>query len=309
MYNEALKKQFIKDDTTNKNFDKFMSRYFETIEKYENEYGKDLANFNIQEIENYFVGLSSSSYERLQNIKSQFIKYCQYCQERNLIEDNQIHWQEVDGEFVRRTLNLGKLNEQLVTRKQLLKDLKQLNNASDVFLVLGIFEGLCGNKYADFHHLSTSQFIEKEGKTYVKLSDKVLEISRTLYDTAFESADCYERIPDSLDAKKNFPLNKEDPYVIKRGANSLVDSEETNLHNISKRLAAIRVHFDMPYCTQSSLMNSGRLHYLYTHSDNGKKDIGLVLAENYDILTKIYGRIQVKSALIDKYKQLYGEEK
>ena len=308
MYNEAFKRQFIKDDTTNKNFDKFMPRYFETIEKYEKEYGKDLCNFNVQEIENYFLGLSTASFERCQNIKAQFIKYSQYCLERNMVDDNQIHWQEIDGEYIKRILNQGKINGQLVTKEQLLMDLMRLDNASDMFIVLSIFEGICGNKYKDLHHLDIKQFYEKNGKYFVKLKDKNIEISQKLYDLAFESASCYLNYPITLGAKREVRLNKEDPWVLKRAANSTVDDENTNIHRISNRLAAIRNIYSLPYCTQSALMTSGRLHCLYVWSDYGKRDIEDVLNEHFEEITMLYGRIQVKSALIDKYKQLYGEK-
>lgn len=308
MYNEELKKQFIKDDVTNKNFDKFMTRYFKTIEKYEEEYDKDLSNFNIQEIENYFMGLSTSSYERCQNIKSQFIKYSQYCQERNMIEDNQIHWQEVDSDFLKRTINIGKLQSQYVTRTQLLKDLNRLNNVSDIFIILAIFEGICGNRYKDFYHLSLDQFEIKDGKAFVKLQDKTLEISNKLYDLAIESANCYERIPNNISARRYSRLNAEDPWVIKRAANSVVDTEAANFHNVSLRLTHLKRHFGLPYCTQTALANSGRLDYLYRLTKSEKKDVTVVFKEHFEDITKIYGRIQVKGDLIEKYNELYGRE-
>lgn len=308
MYNEALKNQFIKDDCTNKNFDKFMARYFETAAKYEEEYNKDLCNFNIQEIENYFLGLSTSSIDRCQNIKAQFIKYCQYCQERNLIDDNQIHWQEVDSEFLRRTLNIGKLNEQLITRKKLLSDLNQLNNASDMFIILGIFEGLCGNLYKDFYHLDIKQFKKKSNKIILKLEDKELEVSDKLYELACESADTYERIPNFIDAKKNNKLNPEDPWVLKRSINSRFDNINNHMHNLCKRIASIKKDFEFPYCTQAGLMNSGRLYYMYKLSENNKIEPEQVLKKNFDKITERYGRIQVKGTIIKQYKQLYMEE-
>lgn len=308
MYNEELKKQFIKDDVTNKNFDKFMTRYFKTIEKYEEEYHKDLSNFNIQEIENYFVGLSTASYERCQNIKSQFIKYSQYCQQRNMIEDNQIHWQEVDGDFLKRTINVGKLEGQYVTRERLLKDLNQFDNASDIFVVLGIFEGLCGNNYKDFYHLSIDQFKIKNDKVFVELKDKTLEVSYKLYEIGLESSKCYERIPNVINSKKITKLNAEDPWIIKRAANSVTDTEAAHFHNFSLRLARLRRSYGLPYCNQMALINSGRLDFLHRIIGNEKKDVAKVLKENFDEITRIYGRIQVKGNLIEKYKELYESE-
>lgn len=308
MFNEALKRQFINDDATNRNFDKFMARYFETIAKYEEEYDKDLCNFNIQEIENYFVGLSTSSLERCQNIKAQFIKYCQYCQKRNLIDDNQIHWQEVDSAFLKRTLNIGKLNGQLVTRKQLLKDLDQLNNASDMFIILGIFEGLCGNMYKDFYHLDIKQFKKKSGKIILKLEDKELEVSEKLYELALESVDTYIRIPNDINAKKVAKLNPEDEWVIKRSINAQYDDEISNMHNICKRIAALKRDFEFPYYTQAGLINSGRLYYMYKLSDNNKIEPEHILKQYYDDITKCFGRIQVKGNVIEQYKQIYLEE-
>lgn len=307
MYNEALKEQFIKEDTTNKNFDKFMARYFKTVEKYEDEYHKDLCNFNIQEIENYFVGLSTSSLIRCQNIKAQFIKYSQYCLERNMVADNQIHWQEVDSIFLKRVINIGKRMNQFVTRKELLEDINILNNSSEAFIILGIFEGMGGNKYSDFYHLETEQFFESKGKKYIKLENNELEISDVLYELAFESATSYVRIPHSYECSKVVKLMNE-PYVIKRAINSTTDSLVTNLHNISLLLNRVKNDYDFHYCTLSALTNSGRLDYIHKLVLNDKKDVKTVVKNHISEIVERYGRIQNKSDIINDYNALYNAE-
>ncbi len=309
MYNEEFKIQYLKDDTSNKNLSKFMPTLFETIAKFEEEYQKDLCCFNIEEIGNYFTSLSTSSVNRCLNIRSQFIKYSVYCEERNMVEDHQIHWEEADKQFIESCVNYGKQINELVTRDELLKVLNRLPNARDKFIPLAIFEGICGNRYRDFLYLTENNFSVKKDNCIVKLQDKKIEVSKQLYYYAQESAETYLLYSDGFpNGRKVFDEN--DKRIIKMNKNVTVDFENSEiayLHKISNILSKIKAITEKPFISQSALVNSGRLHYINIHKPSNISVYDYV-SQNREMLTDLFGRIQTVEGVVNQYNILYGEE-
>lgn len=310
MYNEEFKMQYLKDDSSNKNLNNFMPTIFEKIGKFEEEYNKDLCNFNIEEIENFFTSLSTSSINRCLNIRSQFIKYCIYCEERNMIDDHQIHWEEADRQFIINCINYGKRIEELVTRDDLLKTLNHLENGRDKFIPLAIFEGICGNRYRDFVSLTLDNFTVKKDKYIINVNGHKKEVSKQLYYYAEEAAESYvlysERFPNG---RKVF--NDSDNRVVKISKCSKLDyqfEELAYLHKISNIISSIKNKTGKGFITQSALVNSGRLYYIYVNKPKDT-DINSYISKNRKKLSDLFGRIQSIKAIAEQYNILYGGEK
>lgn len=304
MYNEAFKNQYIEDNTDYREGKKLLPMMFNTIEMYEERYEKDLCNFTLPEIQNYFNGLATSSIARCLNIRSQFIKYSQYCQERGLIKDNQIHWQEVDRQFLNKCINVGKLDLEHVTREELLKMLGKLPNPSDKFVILGIFEGICDHGYHDFHHMSMIQFNKTKDGIWLNLTRGALSVSQQLYDFALESSETFVRYTEnSSDGRKVY--NPNDSYVVKVKANAKEDTFYSWMRMISNMLTKVKKDMDAPYVTQSALTNSGRLDYIKQNLKEGE-DVREYIVKNREQLEYRHGVIQNVSDLVEQYNNYYG---
>lgn len=307
MYNEEFKMQYLKDDSSNKSLLNFMPTLFENIGKFEEEYKKDLCNFNIEEIENFFTALSTSSINRCLNIRSQFIKYCVYCEARNMIDDHQIHWEEADRQFISNCINYGKRIEELVTRDDLLQALNHLANGRDKFIPLAIFEGICGNRYKDFKTLTLKDFIARKNKYIVNINGNKKEVSKQLYYYAEEAANSYviysERFPNGRKVFEEY-----DNRVVKMNKNSRLDyhyEELAYLHKISNILSSIKNKTGKGFITQSALVNSGRLYYIYINQPKDT-DVYTYISQNRDKLTNLFGRIQSIEGIVEQFNILYG---
>lgn len=309
MYNEEFKKQFIADDANNKNFEKFMPTFFESIAKYEEEYNKDLCNFNIEEIRNYFTSLSTSSINRCMNIRSQFIKYSAYCEERNMVNDHQIHWEEADRQFVLNCINFGKVKSELVLRETLLRTINKFENARDKFLPLAIFEGVCGNMYSDFRELTMDDFLPNGEKYDLILPNRTIDVTKQLYYYAEESSESYVLYSERFQ-KGRAIFDTNDRRIIKRNklaSDTVADPGMSFLHKISNMLSKIKVNTGEAFFSQSALVNSGRLYYIYTHKEPGQKPYDYISLYR-DMLTDRFGRIQSISGVVEQYEMLYGGE-
>lgn len=305
MYNEEFKKQYIEDDTTNRCTAVQLPLMFRTIASDEERLGKDLCNFTITDIEDYYNGLGTSSMARCLNIRSQFIKYSQYCQLKGLIKDNQIHWLEVDRNFLLRCINTGKRKSEFVSRKQLLLDIQKFLNPVDQFIVLGLFEGICGYMYTDFRHISTLQFTKTNGGYWVSLADneRVLKVSDKLFEIAVESENEYRRYTENnIDGKLIY--NQADPYIVKEKNNVTNKTMHNFMRVISNTLSALKKEYDLPYLTQAALTNSGRVNYIHENLREGESLFDYI-TQNASVLEQRYGKMQSVKEIMEHYHQLY----
>lgn len=303
LYNAELKNQYIADDTTNRSTQILLPLMFATITDDEKRLGKDLSNFTIADISEYFHGLATASIARCLNIKAQFVKYSQYCQQKGLITDNQIHWQEVDRDFLMQCINYGKYQRQLVTREELVQVTDSLLNPSDRFVVLGLFEGICGNFYSDFRNLHMYQFEPNpKGGYLLFVGGRTLEVSELLYEYAKESADTY--VVYTKEGKEKKVYAESDPYIIKQRSNSTSDSYNAFMRVISNKLSKLKKECEEPYFTQASLTNSGRIAYIHEHLNVGEDVEEYIKAHKAELIER-FGYYQRLSELVEQYNELY----
>lgn len=190
MYNEKQKKLYInsrKEDVNSASM-KNIVKAFDNTEKYEKEFGIDLSNWSVDEIITFYKSLSTSSVHTLNTINSYFRSYTLFCMENNLVKDNQNHFDEINIEMYRMCLNKVKMEDSFVTRDELLKIVDGLDNPSDQFILLGVFEGLFGSAFVDLMNARVSDISGNKMKLY---SGKVIEISDKLKTIAYNSANEY----------------------------------------------------------------------------------------------------------------------
>ena len=89
MFNEELKKRFINERNEEVSIgDSYLQIQFDKVEKMEVELNKDLCNFTVYDIREYYKMLNIASIESLTNMNSQFSIYTNWCMQQNLVNDN-----------------------------------------------------------------------------------------------------------------------------------------------------------------------------------------------------------------------------
>ena len=212
MYNTEIKQKYLDESIDrNANLNVLGVRAFNQIEEYERELDKDCCNFTIKEIIIYYQRRCSTSLDSLNTLNSIFKGYTNWCLQRNMLDDNQNHYLEVNADILNNCLNYGMVNDKIISRKDLLFIIKDFVNASDKALLLAIFEGICGNNMSELVNLKCED-IKKTKGTYIATlcSGRKLEISKELYNYCVQSQECYSHYAYNPKGIYERPYNPED---------------------------------------------------------------------------------------------------
>ena len=260
-YNEDLKKQYIEEKSKEVIISSnYLECQFNKTSKMEEELGKDLSNFTVYEITEYYKMLNASSFDTLFVMNSQFSMYTQWCLQKNLVKDNQNHFLEITLEYLRDCLNKALFNMKFVNRETVENWVDQLPNPKDQFVLLGLFEGLKGK---DFCELSRLKPKDVKGNIATLCTGREIVLSKKLVkiinDCVIE--DQYYSI--SGNGTKVMPLlNK--GYVIKDYPNAIADvSDFQRGRKIYNSVSRILNYFDVgDFMTANSIAESGKLHMI-----------------------------------------------
>lgn len=219
MYNKQIKLRYIKEKSK---FVTLPSNYlecqFNKSEKYEREIGKDIHNFTVYEIIEYYKTLNITSLEVLAVLNSHFSMYTQWCLQENLVIDGQNHYIELDLDQMKKCLNKIVLERKIVSRDQVIEWCEQLPNPKDQVVLLGLFEGMKGKDFCDFVNLRPEDIsgnkVYLASKREIFISDRLLKyINDSIKETVYYSVSAKQekRMPlvDNGYVIKNYPNTKE----------------------------------------------------------------------------------------------------
>lgn len=308
MYNEEIKNEFIDyavKEGTSQNIQVVARRYFTTVEAYEQSIDKDLANFTITEIIGMFKYVCTCSLEVIMQMTSLFSRYTYYCKENGFVADGINHYDEVTYDVMKACTNTKRINDSIISRKDLLKLANTLPNPSDRFLILAIFEGLSGKGMSDLITLELSQF--KNGKVHLA-SGRVLTISKELLSFAEESAATYEYYSDKA---YNMYYKADDTRILKDFCNTKEDTEldDRGRVNLMNKLARLRRRNENNALTHGHLVQSGRIHMIQTFMKEDKtKDLRKCLSDHKDEITIRYNKITSQNRFIVKYSDYFNQQ-
>lgn len=260
-YNEELKKRYLEEKDKLVLTSNYIDVQFRKSSEMEYELDKDISNWTIYEITEYYKLLSITSYESLICMNSIFSLYTQFCLENNLVKDNQNHFLECTNEVLLTCLNKAILDKKIVSREAVLKWIDELPNPKDQFILLSLFEygkskDFKDIVYAKFENLDVSDKKIKLFEREAKISNKMIEI---IYDCVSENQ--YYSI--SGRGSKIMPLI-DYGFIVKSYPN-----QNINLSDFQKGrniyIACQRI-FDYlgigDYMSPNSIVESGKLHMI-----------------------------------------------
>lgn len=176
-YNEDLKKRYIREK---EEFLSVSSNYidvqFRKTSELEYELDKDVSNWTVYEIIEYYKILNVASYESLICTNSILSQYTQFCLENSLVKDNQNHYLECTKELLAGCINKAVLDKKIVDKETVLKWVDELPNPKDQFILLSLFEY---GKSKDFKDIVYAKPKDVQGNK-LKLLDRVVNISSKL---------------------------------------------------------------------------------------------------------------------------------
>ena len=292
MFNEEYKMEFINSETQNEEYKKLLITYYEMVEMLEIKLGKDLSNFSAREIEAYYKSLFSKSLERLDIINNSFLKYTQFMIGKGLVNDRINHYQELNTQLL--LSFLATTDDDIISRKELLKLINTLQNDCHKFLILGLFEGIYGTYYSEFYELTMDNF---NGNT-LNLPNRKLKISNELLALAESSSEEYTYI-------KNISAGSGVRSSVRYfdSADKRILKDKIGIINPSKKGRRLQSELDVcrrflgcEAITNKGLRESGRIEMINTlHKKEPDKDIKQLILDNRNVIEDRYGNFSNNS--------------
>ena len=306
MYNEKLKQLFIKSMVKtgiNKTIEAAATQYFKQAEPVEEALQKDLSNFNINEILGLLKHFCTPSMETLMMGTSMFRRYTYYCIEQNVVQDKLNHYEEVTNEMYLDCVNKSLAEDKIITRKELLRHVRLLNNPAEKFVVFAVFEGLGGVGCMDLVDIQLDQF---NGNTVTLKSGRVLTVPEELVDIAKESAEEYFYYPPNASSEKYERVKyKDEPGILKSLFNVKdSSSDRRKAYNIVNKLRRISDREGSKSFLNGHLVESGRIDLIKkTMAENKEDDPRKAMRLCKEEMKVRYGEIQAVGRWLLKYEK------
>lgn len=297
MYNEEYKMNYIKETEFRNNFANInINLLFRKIAPYEEKIGSDLYDFSVVEIIDYYKSLCTPSLESLMIMNNQYKLYTAYSLMKGMVKDNQNHFDEIDNVILNSCVNYGLISSKIVTRKELLDIIEggYVENVSDKFLALAIFEGICGKGCCELINLTMDDF---DGNLVHLSTGRTLEVSDKLVSLAKESAITFDYYDTNYDRNnKSYMIG--DRRIIKRMANSVTDDPVRLQRAIGRRLDRLIDKTMSQAFEVKALIDSGRIEMTKDIMKDGKS---LRDALNDEKVVKRYGKLSSIPRFVLKY--------
>ena len=262
MYNKETKERYIEEKKATTILpNSYLERLFKKTEVFEIEHGKDVSNFTFYDIEEMYKTWSMSSLQSMQVINSALSMYTQWCLKQNLVIDSQNHYLEITKDVMNGTLNQLKAKSKIITREQLLSLLPELPNASDAFLLLALFEGICGKEYCE---LSNLELKDIKGNIATLCTNREVAMSDELTRLVNESGNTYEYYPVSANAKKEkISFDAYDNKIIKDFCNTALDTCDFQIgRRIYRKIKRSVDYIGMAHLNGNNIVECGKVYFI-----------------------------------------------
>ena len=268
---------------------------FKKAEMYENSIQKDLSEWSLAEITDFYKSLCTPSVDVLYNCNSVYQRYTAWCIYEKMIT-NMNHYDEITREFLLQCIHKAIAKERIISREELLNTISKLKNPRDSFIVLACFEGISGQEMKELRNINLADF-DTERKI-VKLGEREIPYTDELYRYAREAAEQTYYNP-SEDASRTYRLVGEPGQIVKK---ALSKEKADTMNTTSSAMVIYRILKDIQKETNSpafvakALKESGRIHMI-----KGLMKEGRNIKEAIKATCERYGKLVSIPSYIDKY--------
>lgn len=265
VYNKNVKNEFLtryKDNTATT-----YRRIFHKVSQMEDYFGKDLCNFNLDEIEWVMIDLTPITPAASQSLFSVLLTYVDWAMENGYSNNSINPLRAVNTKWV--TQFADKYAKLYITGTELIEIEEMCANYQDAVIFRLLFEGVGGETWSEIRNLTGDDIDVKNKTLYLRDKDnntRVLEVSTR----------CIRYCQEALDEKEYFKKNglMEEHVRIKNIAelvqnNYVVRNAITKTHTFSdpvadstiyRRVHAIRDFYGVEYLTPKNVLISGVLY-------------------------------------------------
>lgn len=183
--NKERKEQYIRERHETVVLSTNVETIFSLAADIEDKCGRDLCEWNSDEILGFYKYYSTTSIQSLILIHNLLTTYTNWCITNGLVADNQNHYTEIKTPELCQCVDINKLRRLIHTREEILKEIKQIPNYVDQFIILGLFEGIPLSKDC----LASVRIQDIKGNTLTLVTGEKRELSNELVNIAHLAAE------------------------------------------------------------------------------------------------------------------------
>lgn len=264
MYNESIKRRFITFKESHCNYPStFFPGIFRISQKAEEALGKDLMDFDLDEIIEMYKIFDIASINRLRNIHCIYNQYASWCLREHLITGCQNHFDEVTEIILESCINKAKRDNSFITRKELTEMENELSNANDIALLECLFAGIKGQDLIEIRELKISDF-DREKLVVNLCTGRTLKVTDSFIDLMEESSqqEIYQVLGSPNGRTMSYEPNPEG-YVFRTlpgGAKGKTKGRSYNSFNL--KLRRIFTYYSDLKVTPVKMGFSGQVHFV-----------------------------------------------
>lgn len=292
IYNEKIKELFLQNYTESSQVT--YRRIFQKSCSTEEMLGKDLYDFNLEEIEDVLYNLSPTTFHSSVTNGRIITAYISWAIEQGLRKNNINPLKTYGSDYFRKFIDPSA--KIFFTDSEIMEIEDFCNNAQDAAMIRLLFEGVSGKMFWEIRNLKKED-VDFENKT-LKLTNengeiRILEISDralSLVEKAMNQTKYY---------KKNGEMESENPvlreytdliendYVFRPSKTKVDDPNEPIKKNvIFRRISTISELFGLPHLVAHNIIKSGILYMAKKEIENGHQintDLYRKIAQRYAI--------------------------
>lgn len=279
MYNEKLKQQYIESVNLKPDFSEddlaLTINIFQTSEKYEEKFGKDLAYFNADEVKNVYLDFGYGTRYNNLRLQKYINMYIRYVKKEH---DSSIILSKIPSEMMKDIILQGIKNDGFyVTEENFLALIESLVEGYDIqlaFVFLAAYNGLSGDYWSEIS-LAKKENINFEKQT-IKIYAYDKRAKKICYNRTIKINDFFLKIATLANAEteskrgKGF-INgkyKESDYILKKGGiaeekDDIEDYVFSQYRRSMDMLMRFRKNpaYAFPYISLEDIRNSGIVNF------------------------------------------------
>ena len=295
----------------------FLQNLFVKAAPFEEMYDKDLCEWTLTEILEFYKFLDLYSLESVALLNSNYALYTSWALTETLVPDGQNHFLEVDNDAMLGCLNTSLLEKTIITREELEERADTLINYTDRFVFYALFEGLYGKYFEEIINAKLSDIrvgSESLSGAVINLSTgRFLAISPKLREVA-EMADAEEGYQSFIKEGRFSKYRTGDDCIFKVGinrnqndANDVKNKAQVLLRRYVKCVDYLGLSKQM---TTKRLAMSGKIDYIKRIMEREGLPLEETLRKHREEIDYIYPVERLKSIplFVKKYERIIAKQ-
>lgn len=223
----------------------FLENLFVKSAPFEASFGKDISEFTLSEIMEFYKFIDAYSLESLALMNSNYSMYTTWALAETLVTDGQNHFLEVGNDIMTECLNSSLFENTIISREEFERCADTLPNYTDRFALYAIFEGIGGKQFEEITKMRLSDINENE----VHLcSGRTMTVPTKFVEIAQMAAE--EEVYKSYNSERKHTYRKGEQDLLFKTLNNRIQNDGNDTKNRSQVLGRrYGISFSFAYCS------------------------------------------------------------